>query len=105
MLVPLAGLLLIGIGVPFYLRMVPPNHWSGVRVPKTKSNPEIWYAANHVLGRNFIIAGIVILIVSVCVRVLAQNNPSLPANKINNMLLLVSFGAAILFTLVSLIRM
>lgn len=43
------------IGIPFYLQEVGPNRWSGFRVAKTFSSPEIWYAANKTMGLDLIL--------------------------------------------------
>ena len=57
-----AGLLLAGIGVPFMLQRIRPNIWSGLRTEKTLSDPAVWYAANRLMGIDFIVAGAALLV-------------------------------------------
>ena len=44
------------------IRRVPPNHWYGFRVPKTLRDPYVWYEANHVAGRDLLLAGVAVLL-------------------------------------------
>jgi uncharacterized membrane protein len=105
MLAPLVGLLLIVIGIPFYLEKVGPNSWSGVRLPKTYSDPRIWYAANKIFGQDMIIAGIALAVSSITIIALAGWYPTLPKTKVNTWLIIVSLGVGVLHTLWSLYRM
>jgi uncharacterized membrane protein len=57
----LAGIALMAAGYPLMTRRVRPNHWYGFRVPKTLRDPNIWYEANHVAGRDLMLAGLVVL--------------------------------------------
>ncbi len=50
----LIALLLIALAVPLILRKVPPNGFYGFRLPKTQSDPRIWYAANRAAGLNLV---------------------------------------------------
>lgn len=58
----LAGGALIIAGYPLMIRRVPPNHWYGFRVPKTLRDPYVWYEANHVAGRDLLLAGVAVLL-------------------------------------------
>ena len=58
----LAGIGLIVAGYPLMIRRVPPNHWYGFRVPKTLRDPYVWYEANHVAGRDLLLAGLAVLL-------------------------------------------
>jgi uncharacterized membrane protein len=49
-----SGLLLVALGVPLWLRRVPPNFLYGVRFRSTLSDDGIWYAVNGLAGRNMI---------------------------------------------------
>ena len=57
----LIGILYIIIGVPLLFEKVKPNWLYGFRLPKTLSNDEIWYKSNKYVGREFIVAGIVVV--------------------------------------------
>lgn len=48
-----------GITVPLIFELVPPNPFYGFRIPKTLSDPAIWYAANRV-GGIALLAGIAV---------------------------------------------
>jgi len=50
--------MLIVLGIPLILRVVPPNHIYGCRIHKTLSDAGIWYAANYVAGWDLVLAGI-----------------------------------------------
>jgi hypothetical protein len=71
------------IGIPFYLEKVGPNTWSGFRVAKTFSSPEIWYAANKTMGLDLIIAGIALLAVSVSLMIIGKKHKRIPVYRIN----------------------
>ncbi len=102
---PLLGLVLTGISQPFIHGQVPPNSWSGFRTEKTRSNPEIWYSANRVMGHDLLIAGVVILVVSLLVLGLSRAYPNLPATKINVAVLLGSLACVALHSFWALSRM
>ena len=57
-----AGLLLLGVGIPFYFGRIKPNTWTGLRTERTLSDPVEWYAANRTMGRDFMAAGTTILL-------------------------------------------
>lgn len=105
MLFPFLGLLLTIVGIPFYLEKVAPNRWSGVRLSKTYADPVVWYAANKVLGQNFIIAGISIFVLTLAVLLLAHYVPSLQTTRINTGILLVALAAAVFYTYLTVNRM
>ena len=58
----MVGLLEIGLSIPLILEKVPPNPWYGFRVKKTFSSEEIWYKANRYLGRDLLVAGLILVI-------------------------------------------
>jgi uncharacterized membrane protein len=58
----LAGCLFIGISIPLIQKRVKPNPWYGFRVPKTLSNPDIWYAANAYMARRMILVGLLTVV-------------------------------------------
>lgn len=57
LLFALLGALYIAISLPLIRGRVKPNHWYGFRTPRTLSDPEVWYAANRVAGRDLALAG------------------------------------------------
>jgi hypothetical protein len=81
------------IGVPFYLEIVGPNTWSGFRVGKTFSSPEIWYAANKTMGLDLIIAGIALLAVSLSLIIIGKKHRRAPVYRINFTAFLIVLSA------------
>ena len=79
----IVSVVFIIIGIPFYLEKVGPNRWSGFRVTKTFSSPEIWYAANKTMGLDLIIAGIALLAVSLYLMIIGQKRRRAPIYRIN----------------------
>lgn len=59
------GLLFIGLSIPLMLDRVPPNRFYGCRTARSLSDPKVWYAANRVFGKNFLISGILVFTASV----------------------------------------
>ncbi len=58
------GMLEIIMGIPLLLQRIKPNAIYGFRTPKTRSSDEIWYKVNKYVGRDFLIAGIIVTICS-----------------------------------------
>jgi uncharacterized membrane protein len=58
------GALFIGLGMPLLLGRVPPNHVYGCRTKQTLADPSVWYEANRAAGKDFSIAGLIILTAS-----------------------------------------
>jgi uncharacterized membrane protein len=56
----IGGVLLIAISLPMIYDKVPPNGFYGFRTPRTMSDPNLWYPANRVAGRNLAVAGVIV---------------------------------------------
>ena len=56
----IGGVLLIAISLPLIYDKVPPNGFYGFRTPRTMSDPNVWYPANRVAGRNLAVAGAIV---------------------------------------------
>jgi uncharacterized membrane protein len=65
MLFSIAGLLIAGLGVPLWLRRVPPNRLYGVRTAATLADESRWYAVNASAGRSMVAVGIATAVLSV----------------------------------------
>lgn len=52
--------LLTAISLPMMYDKVPPNGFYGFRTPRTMSDPNVWYPANRVAGRNLALAGVIV---------------------------------------------
>jgi uncharacterized membrane protein len=53
-----SGTLLALLAVPLWLKKIKPNPIYGVRLPKTYSDPDIWYATNAYAARYLVLAGL-----------------------------------------------
>ena len=56
------GAILILLGIPLLLGKIKPNWLYGFRLPSIVRNEDIWYKINKQVGRDLIIAGVVIII-------------------------------------------
>lgn len=54
----ISSLFLIGLSIPLVLQKIPPNGWYGFRTEKTLSDPSIWYSANKLGGKYFLVVGV-----------------------------------------------
>jgi len=57
----LSAVLLILLALPLWLRMVPPNHFYGVRTRATLGDEQRWYTVNASAGFDLFVSGIVLL--------------------------------------------
>jgi len=58
------GILEIIVGIPLLLGKIKPNWLYGFRLLKTLSTDEIWYKSNKYVGRDFVVAGIIVTLCS-----------------------------------------
>jgi uncharacterized membrane protein len=54
------GLLVALLSWPMMYDKIPPNRFYGFRTPRTLSDPNVWYPANRVAGRNLVVAGVIV---------------------------------------------
>ena len=57
----LTAVLLIVFALPLWLRMVPPNHFYGVRTRAALDDEQRWYAVNASAGFDLLVSGIILL--------------------------------------------
>ena len=57
----LFGILMIALGIPLMQDRIRPNPFYGVRTPRTLRDPDAWYRANRVCGRDITTLGGVML--------------------------------------------
>jgi uncharacterized membrane protein len=101
----IGGVLLIAISLPMMYDKVPPNGFYGFRTPRTMSDPNLWYPANRVAGRNLAVAGV---IVSTTALVVFAMHKSITPRNASVILLVVSMMAligAVVHSLIALRRM
>jgi len=94
-----AGLLLVGVGMPFYLKRIRPNTWAGMRTEATLSDPEIWYAANRTMGLTLMLAGGAILASTLVTFLLARQMSFLTMCVVNLGVVMISVTAVVASTL------
>lgn len=61
----ISGIFLSLISIPLIYGKIGPNPWYGFRVPKTLSNPNVWYPANTYAAKRLFIVGIVDVFASI----------------------------------------
>jgi uncharacterized membrane protein len=59
------GAIFIFLGIPLLMEKVKPNWFYGFRTPTVVKNKDLWYKVNKQVGREFIIAGIILMIGSI----------------------------------------
>jgi uncharacterized membrane protein len=98
------GLLVAALALPMMYDKIPPNGFYGFRTPRTLSDPNVWYPANRVAGRNLALAG---AIVSTTALVLFAIHKSIPPRTADVTLLIVtlaSFTGAVVHSFIALRR-
>ena len=85
-----AGLLICGLGVPLLLRRVPPNSVYGLRTVSTLKSESLWYEANMRSGFYSVVAGGIIVLVSLAVYLLGLSKEVAGAIDISALLVGVS---------------
>ncbi len=69
----IGGVLLIAISLPMIYDKIPPNGFYGFRTPRTMSDPNVWYPANRVAGRNLALAGVIVATTALVVFAMQKN--------------------------------
>ena len=98
------GLLVAALALPMMYEKIPPNGFYGFRTPRTLSDPNVWYPANRVAGRNLAVAGV---IVSTTALVLFAIHKSISPRTAELTLLIVtlaSFFGAVVHSFIALRR-
>ncbi len=101
----LMGLLVVALCVPMMYDKIPPNSFYGFRTPRTLSDPNVWYPANRVAGRNLALAGLIVIITALVV--FAMQNSIHPKTAALTLLVvsLASLTGAVIHSLIALRRM
>jgi hypothetical protein len=53
-----SGILLVALGVPLWLRRIPPNVFYGIRFRSALADKDVWYELNALGGRNLLVIGV-----------------------------------------------
>src|SRR5438477_7963614 len=67
------GLLVAALALPMMYEKIPPNGFYGFRTPRTMSDPNVWYPANRVAGRNLALAGVIVATTALVVFAMQKN--------------------------------
>ena len=94
------GVLCIVGGLPLAMNIIPPNRWSGVRLPKTLSDERIWYLVNSYFGKRLLLTGIITVVLAVALRLTAMSPATYGA-----ICVLVLVGGLVLTIIMTLIYM
>lgn len=89
------GALEIIMGLPLMFGKIKPNWFYGFRLPKTMSNKEVWYKTNRYVGRDFIVAGMIVIIGALVVLMFQFDFDILEITMLLNFLLVVPLFAII----------
>lgn len=65
LLFPLLSAALAALGIPLWVAMVRPNRFYGVHTAATLADEALWYAANRATGRDLVVSGFLLLVLSV----------------------------------------
>ena len=101
----LMGLLLVALCVPMMYDKIPPNSFYGFRTPRTLSDPNIWYPANRVAGRNLALAGLIVIITALVVFAMQKGIHPKTAALSLLVVSLASLTGAVVHSLMALRRM
>src|SRR6266542_951173 len=99
------GVSMIVICIPMMLERVPPNGWYGFRTPRTMSDPNIWYPANRVAGRNLSLAGVLLIAATVGVFLVHRSLNPETATIILGVVAATTLTGTVLHSLLALRRM
>jgi uncharacterized membrane protein len=99
------GVLFIGLSIPLIQGRVPPNSTYGFRTAKSLSDPKIWYAINHISGRDLLVAGALISLGSAGMLFLGQRLPPLQVALTLLLLMVFTLSGAALHGFIVLRRM
>jgi uncharacterized membrane protein len=67
------GILQIIIGIPLIFEKIKPNPLYGFRLGKNMPNEYIWYKTNKYVGRDFVLAGFIIIVLSLIFLIYKSN--------------------------------
>jgi uncharacterized membrane protein len=94
--------LIVVLGIPLVLQLVPPNGFYGFRTGKSLSSPEIWYKTNQVAGIALVLSGgagfVVRLLLVRCLTSVSAQNVLIYVIFIDTFILVMAAAAAWLYS-------
>ncbi|MDC7225227.1 MAG: SdpI family protein [Spirochaetales bacterium] len=90
------GLLQAAIGVPFFLKKVPPNRIFGYKRILKLNDKELWYSIYRLFGQNLILSGIILILLSVIIMLIFRNAEEEISRIINTVIMIVLLALAII---------
>src|SRR6058998_2243408 len=100
----IGGVLLIAISLPMIYDKIPPNRFYGFRTPRTLSDPNVWYPANRVAGRNLAVAGVIVSTTALVLFAMHKRIPPRTADLTLLIVTLASFAGAVVHSFIALRR-
>jgi len=85
----LVGILEIILGIPLLLEKIKPNWLYGFRLPYTLSSDEIWYKSNKYVGRDFIVAGFIVILGSLFLLVFKTDSSVIGISLVSILLIIL----------------
>jgi uncharacterized membrane protein len=99
------GLLVSALALPMMYDKIPPNSFYGFRTPRTLSDPNIWYPANRVAGRNLAVAGVIVATSALVVFAMQKSIQPRTATLTLLIVSMISLIGAVVHSLIALRRM
>ena len=93
-------LLLVVIGLPMALKLVPPKGIYGIRTPETLANAAMWYMSNFRAGVTGIVAGLA----STILNVIVANSPAMTDARKTIVVTMTTVITAVVMTAAGLVR-
>src|SRR5438874_1638746 len=100
----IGGVLLIAISLPMIYEKIPPNGFYGFRTPRTLSDPNVWYPANRVAGRNLAVAGVIVSTTALVLFAMQKSIAPRTADLTLLIVTLISFIGAVVHSFIALRR-
>ena len=98
------GLLVAALALPMIYDKIPPNGFYGFRTPRTLSDPNVWYPANRVAGRNLAVAGVIVSTTALVLFAMHKRIPPRTADLTLLIVTLASFAGAVVHSFIALRR-
>ena len=90
------GLFQAAIGLPFFLKKVPPNRIFGYKRILKLNDEELWYSIHRLFGQNLILSGIILILLSVLIMLIFRNAEEEISRIINTVIMIVLLAIAII---------
>ncbi len=90
------GLLQAVIGLPFFIKKIPPNKIFGYKRILKNDDKDLWYTFHRLFGQSMILSGIILILLSVLIMLIFKNAESGISRIVNTVVMLVFIVIAII---------